>query len=153
MSALPTLPTLPPPAQVQSAKCEVRSFTTSIYQDFTEIEKLIAAAARSLCTDDMMDALTSAAGKLLTLREIVCSKAEGGKQRADASYRATVFDRRTNEETTVLVTAEDMHEAERRALAKANLNLRGDPRQLTVRHLHELCAACGQTKEGGWSQS
>jgi hypothetical protein len=54
------------------------------------------------------------------------------------SWRAKIWDLETGHFLASLtVKANDMHQAEARAIAKTSLVLRADPRRLTVRQLHQ----------------
>jgi hypothetical protein len=54
------------------------------------------------------------------------------------SWRAKIWDVETGRFLASLtVRADDLHEAEARAIAKTSLVLSADPRRLTVRQLHQ----------------
>lgn len=56
-------------------------------------------------------------------------------------YRAHVHSTDGRRLCILTVTAEDLRQAEQHAIAKASLQLRWNPRQLTVRKLHEQTPA------------
>lgn len=154
---LPTINETPPPVMLwTNGKLEQVPRTRSVYDEFGEVERFLRL---TVATKDLAEVLlygTAAAGKLLALKERVCAglpdgggnsvgaALSQGERGNAAAYRAHVFGRANVELWAGVVRAESLQEAESFALAKAALELRVGPAELCVRHLHELCPACGQ---------
>lgn len=115
----------------------------------TDGEVLLRTAAGTLSLDESHDAIRSAAGKLLGLKERVCAARQSTSEKVKR-WRALVCHRKTGEVILhQLVEAVTLREAEKVAIAKAALSDRGNPAEMEVRELNELCPACGREKEGG----
>lgn len=139
---------LPPDTTWTNGEIKQQLRARSIYDEFTEIEGLLRTAAGTLSLDEAHDAIRSAAGKVLALKERACAT-NPDRRGVVKRWRALVCDRKTGALIMhQLVEAVTLREAEKVAIAKATLSDRGNPVEMEVRELNELCPACGQEKGG-----